>query len=133
MDALIAQLLRLAVAWTGYPEPDVTPVVQIVSAQQMPCPCMGFFRYSTQIQGYGATIEAAGYLLLREDVDLSTPHGSSILLHELVHALQGQHGPAQYGSPIWHRREREAYQVQFRYLRASGVALTGGIARRHSE
>jgi len=132
MDALIAQLLHLAVAWTGYSEPASVPVVQVVSAEQMPCPCMGFFGYSMQIQGYGATIELPARLLLREDVDLSKPYGSSILLHELVHALQAQQGPAQYGSTLWQRREHEAYQVQFRFLRASGVALSGrsGMARR---
>ncbi len=128
MDALIAQLLQLAVAWTGYPEPIPIPTVQIVSAQQMPCPCMGLFEYGTRIQGYGSTFEGHARLLLRQDVDLSTPYGASILLHELVHALQAQQGAAQYGSPTWHRREREAYQVQFRFLRASGMML-----RQHRE
>src|SRR5215211_7611694 len=104
MDALIAELLRLAVAWTGYPEPASVPVVQIVSTAQMPCPCLGFFGYSTQVQGYGATIKVPAYLLLHEDIDLSTPHGSSILLHELVHALQAERGAAQYGTSEWHRR-----------------------------
>ncbi len=49
-------------------------------------------------------------------------YGRSILLHELVHALQAQQGAAEYGSALWYRREREAYQVQYRFLRAGRFA-----------
>lgn len=122
MDELIAQLLTLAVAWSGYPALVTPPAVHVVSAAQIPCRCAGFFRYATWRHGYGATLESPAELLLRDDVDLHGPYGRSILLHELVHALQAQEGPAGYGSPLWHQREREAYLVQFRFLRASRFA-----------
>jgi hypothetical protein len=130
VDELIAQLLTLAVAWSGYPAPATPPAVHIVSASQMPCRCPGFFAYSKWIYGYGVAHEIPEELLLRDDVDLHEAYGRSILLHELVHALQAQEGPAEYGSPLWYRREREAYHVQFRFLRASGFAHAG---RRFSE
>jgi hypothetical protein len=126
MDELIAQLLTLAVAWSGYPAPATPPAVHIVSAARIPCRCPGFFGYTARIHGYGGTSDLSGELLLRDDVDLHGPYGRSILLHELVHALQAQEGSAEYGSPLWYRREREAYRVQFRFLRASGFAHTGG-------
>ena len=86
---------------------------------------MGMFRYARRIQGYGATLEVPAELLLRDEVNLETLLGRSILLHELVHALQAQEGPAEYGSPLWSAREREAYRVQLRFLRSSGVSLHG--------
>ena len=92
MDELIAQLLTLAVAWSGYPAPATVPAVHIVSAARIPCRCPGFFGYTARIHGYGAAPEFSGELLLRDDVDLHGTYGRSILLHELVHALQAQEG-----------------------------------------
>ena len=133
MTDLIAQLLQLAAAWTGYPEPAVPPEVHIVSAAEIPCPCLGVFLYSRQFAGYGATVSVPARLLLRQDVDLQDPYGRSILLHELVHALQAQEGPAEFGSPLWYRREREAYRVQHRFLRASGLARGSLVFTRGEE
>jgi hypothetical protein len=127
MTDLVAQLLRLVVAWTGYPEPAVLPVVHIVSAAEMPCPCLGAFLYSRQLTGYGTMVVTPARLLLRDDVDLQQPYGRSILLHELVHALQAHQGPAGFGSAVWHRREREAYRVQYRFLRAAGAPPQGFV------
>lgn len=121
MTDLVAELLALAAAWTGYPEPAVPPEVHIVSAAEMPCPCLGAFLYSRQFMGYGTTVVTPARLLLRDDVDLQQPYGRSILLHELVHVLQAPRGPAAFGSPLWHRREREAYRVQYRFLRMAGI------------
>lgn len=122
MDELIAQLLALAAAWSGYPVPATVPAVHIVSAARIPCPCAGFYAYIKRFHSYGAAPENTGELLLRDDVDLSGLYGRSILLHELVHALQAQQGAAEYGSALWYRREREAYQVQYRFLRAGRFA-----------
>jgi hypothetical protein len=122
MDELVAQLLVLAVAWSGYPAPATMPAVHIVSAARIPCPCAGFYAYITRFHSYGAAPERTGEVLLRDDVDLHGLYGRSILLHELVHALQGQQGAAEYGSGLWYRREREAYRIQYRFLRASRFA-----------
>lgn len=116
MNALIAELLALAVAWTGYALPAAVPALEVASANEMPCPCMGFFGYARRVQGYGVAFDIPARLMLRRDVDTDTALGRSILLHELVHALQAQRGTAAYGTSEWHRREREAYRVQARYL-----------------
>lgn len=64
-------------------------------------------------------------VLLADNVDVSSALGASIVLHELVHVLQARDGAATFGSPLWHRREREAYEVQRRYLMRRGVAIPG--------
>jgi hypothetical protein len=90
--------------------------------------------YATRFTaGYGATVSTQARLLLHHDVDLEDPYGRSILLHELVHALQAQEGPAEFGSLLWQRREREAYRVQHRFLRASGLAMHNFIFTRSDE
>jgi hypothetical protein len=127
VNELIAQLLRLAALWSGYDEPPQVPTVLVVAQPQMPCACAGAFRYASRSFAYGGALEHPARLFLREDVNLDGALGRSILLHELVHALQAQHGPARYGTPLWHQREREAYRVQYRYLRATGMAMHGEL------
>jgi len=122
VDELIAQLLALAVGWSGYPAPATAPPVHIVSAAQIPCQCAGFYAYITRFHSYGEAPETTGEVLLRDDVDLQGLYGRSILLHELVHSLQAQRGAAEFGSPLWYQREREAYWIQHRYLRAGRFA-----------
>lgn len=116
MDTLISELLGFALAWTGYVPPAALPALEVVTAAEMPCPCLGFFGYARRVPGYGTAMQIPARLMLRADVNVESAMGRSILLHELVHALQAQHGPAQYGTGEWHRREREAYRVQARYL-----------------
>jgi hypothetical protein len=123
MNDLLAHLLHLAMAWTGYVGPEALPEVEVVVAAQMPCDCMGVFLYTRRFHGYGTSVQYPARLLLRKDVDLDSAYGRSILLHELVHALQAKDGPAEFASPLWYRREREAYRVQWRFLRASGLAM----------
>lgn len=129
MTDLVALLLQLAVGWTGQPMPPATPPVEILSEARMPCRCPGFFAYERRVQGYGSLTIIPERLLLREDVDLETPLGRSILLHELVHLVQAQAGPAAFGTSLWYSREREAYRLQARYLQLAGTS-NAWIARR---
>jgi len=132
MTELIAELLHLAAAWTGYPEPAMPPDIHIAKAADMPCRCLGVYLYAKPTTGYGgATVLAPAQLMLRDDVDLAEPYGRSILLHELVHALQAQRGSAEFASRVWYRREREAYLVQSRFL--NGFGLTTQSFRAHGE
>jgi hypothetical protein len=133
MNELVAYLLHMASMWTGYAEPASPPRIEIVSEAQMPCPCLGIYLYKSRYAGYGAIQPAPGLVMLRQDVDIGSALGRSILLHELVHALQAQEGPARYGSPLWYQREREAYRVQHRFLRASGVAAHNDLLLRVAE
>lgn len=120
MEPLVASLLRIAVLWTGMPDPEAMPPVEVLARAEMPCACMGFFAYARSETGYGVAMDVPARLILREDVDLGTVYGRGILLHELVHLLQAQAGPAAYGTSTWYAREREAYRVQYRYLREHG-------------
>jgi hypothetical protein len=126
MDSVVAHLLELAMAWTGYAMPAALPPLERPDARAMPCPCIGALVYPRRAFGYGAEMLAPMRLMLRSDVDLDLPVGRSILLHELVHVLQAQSGVAQAGSELWHAREREAHAVQQRYLRSVGVFVQPG-------
>lgn len=126
MENLVAQLVQLAIAWTAYGPPAALPAVEFVPRHDMPCSCLGYFGYERSIPGYGHVTRIPARLLLREDVDIDTAIGRSILLHELVHALQANAGPASFGTPEWHRREREAYRVQARFLSHSNVHVPSG-------
>lgn len=120
---LVAALLRVIVAWSGQPWPAHVPTVEIVPAASMPCNCQGFFAYARESRGYVGVNRIPERLMLRDDVDLGTPLGRSILLHELVHAMQAQDGRAEYGTPLWYRRERQAYAFQTRYLRDADATV----------
>jgi len=118
MDPLVAELLFLASLWTGISAPAALPGVERPSPEAMPCRCLGFYAYGATLVGYGAVAPAPDRLLVRSDVDLTSPMGRSILFHELVHALQATRGPAATGSAEWQRRERQAYRLQHRFLEA---------------
>lgn len=121
MNQLLSSLLQLALAWSLYDEPVALPAVEIIPSGQMPCHCKGLFLYAQPYSGYEGLGTRQARLLLREDVDLSTAYGQSILLHELVHALQAQQGAVASGTRQWHIREREAYRLQYRFMRATGL------------
>jgi hypothetical protein len=128
---LVAVLLRVIVAWSGQPWPAHVPTVEVLPAVSMPCNCQGFFAYARESRGYGGTTRIPERLLLRDDVNLATPLGRSILLHELVHAMQAQNGPAEVGTPLWHRRERQAYALQVRYLHEADATVR--LSVRHAD
>lgn len=113
---LVAELLTIAQAITGYPDPAQVPEVAFVPhdrLQEMACerPC--------EIRGWfagGSTI----YLDERLDPAMSK-WDRSVLVHEIVHYLQDQDGA--FG-PVatcqrWLEREKEAYDVQYQWLRAN--------------
>ncbi len=125
MDILIAQLMKIAVSMTGYPAPDALPPIYTLSAQHMPCACIGATLYSREVLSYGHPVTLPVRVFLRDDVDPHGTFGSSVLLHELVHVLQASEGPARFGSPVWHAREQEAHRIQKRYLMRNGLALPG--------
>ncbi|MCW5621805.1 MAG: hypothetical protein KIS79_11915 [Burkholderiales bacterium] len=72
-------------------------------------------------------------IILHETIDPRSTFGASVLLHELVHALQAVEGPAVPGSAQWHNREREAYAAQRRYLMRHGLAAPGRFGLGSSE
>lgn len=137
---LVASLLTVIAGYTGYAIPAVPPEILTLShealAQQV-CgkPC-----------GVVAFTMPDGRILLDDAVAVGRdPVGTSILVHELTHFLQIHaaiaheipSGPSPTpsipveGAPLsvplncqeWNAREREAYDVQFRWLRETAPTM----------
>src|SRR5690606_23890487 len=129
LSEVVAQLLIVAQAMTGYAPPASPPEVIFLphaalerAACRSPCEVLGWYPYGDAI-----------YLDDRLDpVGDVTARG--ILLHELVHYLQQSAGAfsTEADCAAWMRREREAYLVQARWLArhdADPPAPFGGPAR----
>lgn len=127
---LVTELFIAIKMMTGYPVPEVQPAIHRVEHAQLeaiacsnPCGVKALY-----VQGEGVFIDRS----LDLEGDLTA---RSILLHELVHHIQGTSGrfdavPACVG---WYAREREAYAIQNRYLLRQGSTvnfhLSGGLRR----
>jgi hypothetical protein len=66
----------------------------------------------------GAFDPATGLIHLAPDIDLATPWGQSVLLHELVHAAQARGGRL---AACEGALEAEAYRLQADFLRGEGA------------
>jgi hypothetical protein len=114
---LAAELFVTIRLLSGYPVPDAIPPIHSVPQAELaarvcgqPCAVQGYY-----LAGEGVFIDQA------LDVE-GDARARSILLHELVHHLQGMSGrfdalPACTG---WYARESEAYRIQNEYLQRSG-------------
>lgn len=126
---LLVELFTAIKMLSGYPVPAILPEVHRVSQAQLEarvCPT-GCRVKAFYMKGEGVYIDAA------LDVEHDLP-ARSILLHELVHHVQGETG--RFGSMpdchAWYAREFEAYQIQNQYLRREGSAISyymDGFAR----
>lgn len=128
MMEVLASLLLYAQVATGYAVPSGAPDVVFLPHGELarlvchkPCPVYGWYREGRAI-----------YLDDRLD-PVHDPEARAILLHELVHYLQQSAGA--FGDDVacerWMRRERQAYQVQARWLMENRVfALAYGGAGR---
>jgi hypothetical protein len=111
---LIAALLVAISEMTGYAIPGEPPRIRPMSHAQLaeevcgkPCGIIAFTTPKAEI-----LIDEA--LMIGRD-----PAATSILVHELTHFLQikSQSGPVALTCDLWTAREREAYDVQYRWLR----------------
>lgn len=118
--ALVASLLTAVSGYTGYAVPGDPPVVLVLphpALEAMACthPCA--------VMGYA---EPDGTIALDESLRIGRdPADTSILVHELTHFLQRA---AAGGAPAadcdaWVEREREAYDVQYRWLHDTAPTL----------
>ena len=112
---LITALLVAISQMTGYSIPGEPPHIRPMSHAQLaeevcgkPCGVVAF----TTPQGEVLIDEA---LMIGRD-----PAATSILVHELTHFLQIKSDvvPVALTCDLWTAREREAYDVQYRWLRA---------------
>ena len=113
LEAIVVQLLTAIQAIAGYPMPAELPEIAFVPHSyleervcQRPCDVQGWFPP-------GTTIYLDDKLDPQNDL-----WARSILLHELVHYAQQEEGAflGKLNCDIWKEREREAYDVQIRWL-----------------
>lgn len=112
--ALIASLLSAVHGYTGYPVPIDLPAVVLLPHARLeamacahPCAVLGF-------------AQPDGTIALDDTLRIGTDAAAtSILVHELTHFLQraAAHGAPAADCEAWMEREREAYDVQYRWLR----------------
>jgi hypothetical protein len=111
---LVAALLVAISQMTGYSIPGEPPRIRPMSRAQLaeevcgkPCGIIAF-----------TTPEAE--ILIDESLMIGRdPAATSILVHELTHFLQikSTSGPVTLTCDLWSAREREAYDIQYRWLR----------------
>lgn len=117
---MVASLLVAVAGYTGYAVPGTLPRIQSLSHAELaervcgkPCSVIGF-----------TTPE--GDILLDESLKVGRePAATSILVHELTHFLQiaAQRTGRELSCQEWNDREREAFDVQFRWLRAQAPTM----------
>jgi hypothetical protein len=118
--ALMASLLTAVSGYTGYAVPGDPPVVLMVphaALEAMACahPCA--------VMGYA---EPDGTIALDDSLRIgSNPADTSILVHELTHFLQraAADGAPAADCDAWVEREREAYDVQYHWLRDTAPTM----------
>jgi hypothetical protein len=119
-NALIAALLTAISGYTGYAipgePPRIVPLPHDSLAQRVcgkPCPVFGFTM-------------PGGEILIDEALQIGgNLAATSILVHELTHFLQ-THSVARPGAvdcATWNEREREAFDVQMRWLRDNASSI----------
>lgn len=115
---LVLTLLTTISSYTGYAIPGDLPHIETMphgALEQRVCgrPC----------QVYGFTFPD-GEIVMDEALAIGTdPVATSILVHELTHFLQMKSvaHPVSITCRIWNDREREAFEVQTRWLRETSV------------
>lgn len=115
---LVATLLTTISGYTGYAIPGTLPDIATLShaaLEQRVCggPC----------QVYGFTFPD-GEIVIDDALAIGTdPVATSILVHELTHFLQMKSvaHPGPVTCRIWNDREREAFEVQRRWLRETSA------------
>ncbi|HUL41722.1 MAG TPA: DUF6647 family protein [Burkholderiales bacterium] len=127
MNDLFAALLSWAVLLSGYPAPAVPPEVAFVSHQQLTeMACNGT---ECKVIGFHPPGSMRVYIDNRLHPEKST-FAASIVVHEFVHYLQQSGGKyaLHYSCSDALAMEREAYDVQSRFLVAHGIYRVVGSA-----
>jgi len=127
MNELFTALLSWAVVLSGYPAPAVPPEVAFVSHQQLTkMACNGT---ECKVVGFHPPGSRRVYIDDRLHPEKST-FAASIVVHEFVHYLQQSEGKfaLNYSCNDALEMEREAYDVQSRFLVAHGIYRVVGSA-----
>ena len=132
--SIAAELLSAAIALSGLPpisQAELPPLYALSTAEmaQTLCP-----EQPAQCRAIAALFDTERYrILILSTLNLDDPEDHSFLLHELVHVLQfkvrGEAGFASCNAIVV--SEREAYQVQNRYLASHGLFAQQGMMMRY--
>ncbi|HYA20765.1 MAG TPA: hypothetical protein VEG25_09000 [Burkholderiales bacterium] len=127
MNELFSALLSWAVVLSGYPAPSVPPEVVFASHQQLTKMACG--GAECQVIGFHPPGSKQVYIDDRLHPETST-FAASIVVHEFVHYLQQAGGKfaLNYSCSDALEMEREAYDVQSRFLVAHGIYRVVGSA-----
>ena len=107
MKSTLVELLFILRTLTPDPIPDELPMVLIVPAESMPCPCEAAYDDRK--------------LYIRNDINWTDPRWLSIVLHELEHHRQFVKRGAAHDCTEWMAREQEALAVQRQYLEGTPI------------
>ena len=107
MKSTLVELMFVLRTLTPEPMPEDLPVVMIVPAQSMPCPCEAAYD--------------SGKLYIRNDINWTDPRWLSIVLHELEHHRQFLKRGDARDCTEWMNREQDALAVQRQYLEGTTV------------
>ena len=132
--SIAGELLSAAIALSGLPaiSPAELPPLYALSAEEMAqtlCPDQ-----PAQCRAIAALFDTERYrILILSSLKLDDPEDNSFLVHELVHVLQFKvRGDAGFaGCQAIVESEREAYQVQNRYLAGRGLFAQQGMMMRY--
>ena len=127
MEKLL-ETLRIVATWvalnTGYPMPDVLPVVQFRSGEEMrqmafctETPCRA--ENLPAIQIVALYEHGARRILLREGTDFYSVEHQGTLVHELTHYMQEMAG--KFGRYCVGLLEMEAYEIEDKWLKEHGL------------
>ncbi len=120
-EALVTEMIRWAGRHLGLEPPPAAPRVQIVSQAEMASHLCA--TAASDCQGIMAAYDAASRtIFLRDFLDMRRAPDRSFLVHELAHVLQHQRQGDRFQALCSEvvRTEREAYQLQNRYLADMG-------------
>lgn len=107
MKSTLVELLFVLRTLTQEPVPDDLPMVLIVPAESMPCPCEAAYDDRR--------------LYIRNNINWTDPRWLSIVLHELEHHRQFVKRGDARDCTEWLAREQEALAVQRQYLEGTPV------------
>ena len=117
---LIAALLVSISQMTGYSIPGEPPRIRPMAHAQLADEVCG------KPCGVVAFTTPAGEILIDESLMIGRdPAATSILVHELTHYLQikSELLPVVMTCDLWNEREREAYDVQYRWLKQQAPSI----------
>ena len=114
LKLLTPKLLKLAQKEMKYSQHVEPPKIVIRTEKQLSkiyCP-----GHKCSVSG----IYSKGVIYIDKRIDIKNEIDVSILYHEFVHHAQAQMYGTTYDCKLWHKKEKQAYLLQKKYLKSRG-------------